>query len=242
VIETPGRFRVLSFDCYGTLIDWETGIWNSLQPLFVANPGREHPRSLVLAQYAEAESAAETLRPNAGYREILRIVHRDLADRLEMETTNAMDQTFSESVGDWPPFADSREALAKLGDRFKLVILSNVDRLSFAISQKRLGVEFDAIYTAEDIGSYKPDPSNFEYLIEHVRQDFGVGRAEILHVAQSLYHDHVPGIAAGLATAWIDRQRLSAGGDWGATATVDDPPEPSMVFFTMGELASALVS
>jgi 2-haloalkanoic acid dehalogenase type II len=242
VSESPGRFKALSFDCYGTLIDWETGIWNSFQPVIEANPGVEISRSGLLAQYGDIESAAELARPNAGYREILRIVHRDLAERLGMITNDTLDQGFSESVGNWPAFPDSREALNALGERFNLVILSNVDRASFAASEQRLGVEFDAVYTAEDIGTYKPDPANFAYLIEHVRDDFGIGLQEMLHVAQSLYHDHVPAIAAGLTTTWIDRQRLSEGGDWGATAVVEAQPEPAMKFFTMGEMASALGS
>lgn len=231
---------MLSFDCYGTLIDWETGIWNALQPLFAVNQRGDLDRSPVLGQYAQAESAAEKAHPGAGYREILRIVHRDLAHRLGLETTDAMDQGFSESVGDWPPFDDSEDALTSLGEHFKLVILSNVDRASFTASQRRLGVEFDAVYTAEDIGSYKPDPANFTYLIDHVQRDLGFAPEDILHVAQSLYHDHIPAIDTGLSTAWIDRQKLSLGGDWGATAVVEHPPEPSMVHFTLGGLSSAL--
>ena len=237
----PGRFEVLSFDCYGTLIDWETGIWDALQPLFGHNPRQPPDRAHALAVYAETETAAEASNPGAGYRSILRSVHHHLAGRLGMTTTDTLDEAFSASIGDWPAFPDSNRALTALGQRFKLVILSNVDRAGFATSQRRLGVDFDAVYTAEDIGSYKPHPANFKYLIDHVGDDLGVDKAGILHVAQSLYHDHVPAMGAGLSTAWIDRQRLSEGGDWGATAVVADPPTPSMVFFSLAELASALL-
>lgn len=99
---------------------------------------------------------------------------------------------------------------------------------------------FDAVYTAEDIGSYKPDPENFDYLLRHLEDDFGVVADSVIHVAQSLYHDHAPAKAAGLDTVWIDRQRLSAGGEWGATAPIEDPPQPDHVFFSMADLARAV--
>jgi 2-haloacid dehalogenase len=121
---------------------------------------------------------------------------------------------FGASIGDWPAFPDTVDALRVLKQHYRLVILSNVDRHSFRQSNARLGVEFDAIHTAQDIGSYKPDPRNFAYLIEHVAVN-GVRRGQILHVAQSLFHDHAPANAAGLASAWIDRR---AGEGWGATS------------------------
>lgn len=228
------RFEVLSFDCYGTLIDWENGIWTALQPL-VAGSGIEQHEALSAFALVEADHEARC--PGTPYTEILRMVHRELANRLELQTDDTADLAFAGSVGEWPAFADSHEALTALESRYHLVILSNVDRSSFAGSQRRLGIQFDAVYTAEDIGSYKPDPANFEYLIARVGDDLGVDASGILHTAQSLFHDHVPACAAGLATAWIDRQRLSEGGDWGATAVVDDPPRPDYTFFTLAEMA-----
>ena len=103
-------------------------------------------------------------------------------------------------------------------------------------------MEFDALYTAEDIGSYKPSDTNFQYLIDHLKSDFGLERGEILHTAQSLHHDHVPANRFGLASAWIDRQRLSGGGDWGATARVATMPRLDFVFFTLGEMADAVTA
>jgi 2-haloalkanoic acid dehalogenase type II len=122
------------------------------------------------------------------------------------------------------------------------VILSNVNRDGFAASNRKLGVEFDAVYTAEDIGAYKPDPANFEFLLEHLRVDLGLQPADILHTAQSLFHDHLPAQKVGLATAWIDRQRLSKDGDWGATARLDKVPKTDFLFHSMAEMASAVAA
>lgn len=232
-------YTTMTFDCYGTLIDWETGIWQALQPLLGRNDAQDLPRSLALEVFALSESQREAASPDRPYPEVLAAVHRDLAEHLQLETDPELDRSFGESVPFWPAFADSAAALRDLGSRYRLVILSNVDRAGFAASNVRLEADFDAVYTAEDIGSYKPDPRNFRYLLNHLQSDFGVGPENVLHVAQSLYHDHVPAQRLGLATAWIDRQRLSEGGDWGATAPVDDFSEPTFTFFSMSELAAA---
>ena len=171
---------------------------------------------------------------------MLERVHADIAAGFGLRSSAALDREFGGSVPSWPPFPDSAQALRSLQDHFKLVILSNVDRSSFAASQRRLGIEFDAVYTAQDIGSYKPSPANFEYLIDGVKRDFGCGPETILHTAQSLYHDHVPARACGLANAWIDRQRLSENGSRGATAAPDKRPEVDYRFFSMAELAAAV--
>ena len=120
------------------------------------------------------------------------------------------------------------------------MILSNIDRDSFAASNRKLGVAFDAVYTAEDIGSYKPSPANFRYLLRRLRDEFRVAPERILHTAQSLYHDHAPARACGLASAWIDRQRLSQGGSWGATTALDEQPKIDYLFFSMAEMAAAV--
>ena len=113
-------------------------------------------------------------------------------------------------------------------------------REGFTASNRKLGVDFDAIYTAEDIGSYKPADANFEYLLAHLESDLGMNTADVLHTAQSLHHDHTPAKRFGLANAWIDRQRLSEGGSWGATERVEDIPELDFKFFSMGEMAQAV--
>jgi 2-haloacid dehalogenase len=232
-------YEVLSFDCYGTLIDWESGIWAALQPLMLASNATAS-RPEVLAEFGRIESAQEAGNPTLPYSDLLTVVHRDLAANLDLDSTDDMDAAFGASVPDWPEFADSAGALASLSETYRLVILSNVDRAGFAGSNQRLKVEFDAVYTAEDIGSYKPDPANFDYLLGHLEDEFGVTADSVLHVAQSLYHDHAPAKAAGLDTVWIDRQGLSAGGDWGATTPIADPPEPDHVFFSMADLARAI--
>ncbi len=232
----------MSFDCYGTLIDWESGIWEALQPLLHDNDHSDMDRRRILEAFAEVESAAQARAPSTVYPRILSLVHRQLAGRFGLSTTMELDEAFGESVPDWPPFDDSAAALQALSTRFRLVILSNVHRAGFAASARRLGTEFDAIYTAEDIGSYKPDRRNFEYLLEHVRADLDIEAEELLHVAQSLFHDHVPARDLGLTTAWIDRQRLSEGGNWGATARVEAPHQPDQVFFSMAEFADAALS
>ena len=232
-------YEVLSFDCYGTLIDWEAGIWTALQPLLAANDAGIE-RSEALAAFGEMESEQERLTPALLYPEILTRVHRDLATRLGLTSTDELDRAFGSSVPGWPEFPDSARSLSRLAERYRLVILSNVDRRGFAASNQKLGVVFDAVYTAEDIGSYKPDSANFDYLIGRLEVDFGIRPEGILHVAQSLYHDHAPAKAAGLDTAWIDRQMLSENGDWGATRPVDVRPQPDHVFFSLAELAEAV--
>ncbi len=233
------EFRALTFDCYGTLIDWETGLWHALQPLLVT--GNDPPsRPEVLQAYAEIETMTEAELPGVAYPEVLQQAHHLIAERFSLTTSTDMDLRFGSSVGRWPAFADSAGALIRLKSFFSLVILSNVDRASFALSNRLLAVDFDAVYTAEDIGSYKPNPANFRFLISRLREDLGVEPHQILHTAQSLFHDHVPASAIGLATAWIDRQGLSVGGDWGATLEVKDIPSPDYTFLSLAEMADAV--
>jgi 2-haloalkanoic acid dehalogenase type II len=222
-----GDFTVMSFDCYGTLIDWESGIWTALRGL--AGPAGI-AREDALAAFARHESAQEHETPSLRYGELLARVHRRLAGEWGVTATDAQHAAFGASVGDWPAFPDSAAALAYLKRHYRLVILSNVDRASFARSNARLGVEFDAVYTAEDIGSYKPDPANFRYLIERE------GGA-LLHVAQSLYHDHAPANAAGLSSAWIDRRAGAAGP--GATPEAAAGVHYDFRFESLAELAEA---
>lgn len=233
-------FQALTFDCYGTLIDWETGIWDALQPLFAENPGAAVTRSGALEMFGRIEQELEDDNPRMLYSEVLTRVHERLGRDFDLETTPELNRAFGTSIGHWPAFADSAESLRYLKTRFKLFILSNVNRDGFAASNRKLGVAFDGIYTAEDIGSYKPNVRNFEHLITQLRNDHGVERGSILHTAQSLFHDHAPARALGLANAWIDRQRLSEGGSWGATASVAERPKVDFVFFSMGELAEAV--
>ena len=228
-------FRVLTFDCYGTLIDWESGILTALRPL-VHRAGLTLDGEAILAAFAAEESAQQAQTPAMPYAALLGLVHARLAGVWGVAGVPAENDRFGESIGDWPAFPDTVDALRALAKRYRLVILSNVDRASFQASNARLGVTFDAIYTAQDIGSYKPDPRNFTYLIDRLAAD-GYRKGEILHVAQSLFHDHAPANAIGLASAWIDRRHGAAG--WGATV----PPPPGVRydfrFLSLAELAAA---
>ena len=206
-------FRVLTFDCYGTLIDWESGIHTALQPL-LQQAKTPPPRDQALELFAQQESAQEAETPGMIYSELLATVHRRLAGSLDLPASEEDHRRFGASVPDWPEFPDSAASLQYLKQHYQLVILSNVDRESFKGSNRRLGVKFDAIYTAQDVGSYKPDLANFRYMLDHLAQR-GIALEAILHTAQSLFHDHVPAKQVGLASAWIDRRHEQDG--WGAT-------------------------
>ena len=230
-------FKVLSFDCYGTLIDWETGIWNELQPLLRGDGEAPSPgisRDEALSDFSAFEPIVQEQHPSLLYRDLLARVHNTLAAKWRLPTSKLNDECFGGSIGTWPAFADTQDALVYLKRHFKLVILSNVDRQSFAATNQRLGVTFDAICTAEDIGSYKPDPRNFNYLIDQVAA-MGYAKSEILHTAQSLYHDHIPAGRLGLARCWINRR----GGQGGATKPVKDMPIPEFEFASLGAMAEA---
>jgi 2-haloalkanoic acid dehalogenase type II len=225
-------FEVLSFDCYGTLIDWESGIHAALAPLRArARTGLS--RDAVLEAFAGFESRQQALTPSMAYADLLAEVHGQLAAAWGVPRDTAEDARFGGSIGDWPAFPDTVEALGYLKRHFRLVILSNVDRTSFQATNQRLGVAFDAIHTAQDIGSYKPDSRNFAYLLDRVKEQ-GVAKARLLHVAQSLFHDHVPANAIGLASAWIDRRHDARG--WGATAPVSADVRYDFRFVSLGAL------
>jgi 2-haloacid dehalogenase len=227
-------FKVLSFDCYGTLIDWESGLWAALQPLIEASR-TTIARDAALETFGILESEQQSQMPNLLYRDVLARVHAKLAAQWGAPPDEAKDKTFGTSIGNWPAFPDSAQALAYLKRHYKLVILSNVDRQSFAISNKKLGVTFDAIRTAEDIGSYKPNPKNFEDLIATVRA-LGHDKSEILHTAQSLFHDHAPAEHIGLARCWINR-RGDSGAASGATKAVAVMPKLDFEFPTLAAMA-----
>jgi 2-haloalkanoic acid dehalogenase type II len=228
-------FQVLTFDCYGTLIDWETGIAQALGRWLQAN-GVSITRDQMLAAFAAAEAPQQQATPDLRYPELLERVHRAIAERFGVAPDPAAAQAFGRSIRDWPAFTDSADALAYLKRHYRLVILSNVDRASFAHSARRLGVAFDAVYTAEDIGSYKPNARNFEYMLVRLAEQ-GVTKGQILHTAQSLYHDHVPAKRLGLATCWIDRRAGQAGA--GATGAPEVEVHPDFRFATLGEMAAA---
>ncbi|HME20566.1 MAG TPA: haloacid dehalogenase type II [Acetobacteraceae bacterium] len=228
-------FSTLTFDCYGTLIDWESSIVTALQLLLV-RVERSLTRDAVLEAYGRHETRLERANPAMRYRELLVLVHDALAGDWGVATDAAESRRFGGSVGDWPVFGDTKAALRYLRRHYQLVILSNVDRESFRASNRRLGVTFDAIYTAEDVGSYKPDPRNFAYMIEHLAA-MGIDKSRILHTAQSLFHDHAPASNAGLASAWIDRRHDAEG--WGATVAPPAGVHYDFRFTSLAEMVQA---
>jgi 2-haloacid dehalogenase len=228
-------FRVLTFDCYGTLIDWEGGIYTALQPMLKAG-NIALSRDAVLEVFARHESAQEAETPDMVYSDLLALVHRRLAAALDVAVTEEDHRRFGASVPDWPAFVDSSSSLQYLKKYYELVILSNVDRESFKGSNKRLGVEFDAVFTAQDVGSYKPDLGNFHYMLARLGQR-GRAPTDILHTAQSLFHDHGPAKRVGLSSAWIDRRHEQGG--WGATMPPDAGATYDFRFTSMADMVKA---
>lgn len=211
------QFEYLTFDCYGTLIDWERGIVAALRSVLE----RHHVEltdDAILERFGALESVAERP-PYKSYRQVLAKVLDGFGQEFRFAPTDAERDAFSASVGDWPAFSDSPEALRKLSTRFKLVILSNVDDDLFAQSANRLEVEFDTVITAQQVGSYKPDRRNFHVL----RERLGNQPERILHVAQSLFHDIAPAKSLGLTTVWVNRRHGRAG--FGATPPAEATPD-----------------
>jgi 2-haloacid dehalogenase len=215
----------LTFDCYGTLIDWEAGLSEAFETVLRAHDV-DADRDEVLERYARHEAAAES-GPYRTYREVLAAGLRGVADELGFAPTADEVTSFSGSVVDWPAFPDSAGALERLHRRFRLGVITNCDDDLFAASARRLGTEFDWVVTAQQAGSYKPDEANFHLAFERV----GLPRERIVHVAQSLYHDHVPAKRLGLRTVWINRRHDRPGS--GAT-----PPAEAMPDATYPDMAS----
>ena len=225
-------FDALTFDCYGTLIDWESGLATALrtalEPLGVTAGDED-----LLTRYAGYEAAAEA-GPYRTYREVLAAGLASVANELGVAPDAGAVAAFSGSVADWPAFPDSAAALARLQERFRLGVLTNCDDDLFAASHRRLGVDFDWIVTAEQARSYKPDERNFALLLERV----DVPRERILHVAQSVFHDHVTAQRLGMTSVWIDRRGDRAGS--GATPEAQAAPDarfPDMASFAAAATA-----
>jgi len=223
------RFDALTFDCYGTLIDWETGLLDAFLAVLPAH-GVTIDDDALLEQYAGFEAAAEA-GPYMRYRDVLATGLLGVVADAGVAVSDVEVAAFGGSVVAWPAFKDSSAALARLKERFRLGVLTNCDDDLFAASNARLGVEFDWVVTAQQVGSYKPAKANFLALFEGVGKD-GVERERILHVAQSLYHDHAPAKRLGMTTIWIDRRRGRPGaGATPAAAAAPDATYPDMASF-----------
>ena len=231
-------FEALSFDCYGTLIDWEAGIGSVLRD-WADRRGLEITTEDLLVAYAGQEAEAARNHPTDPYPSILSRAMRALGKQLDAEVSFDDSHALATSVPNWPAFPDSAEALQRLAKHFKLIIVSNIDNESFAASNEKLDVTFDAVITAEDVGSYKPAPAHFDSL-DHRVDTMGIPRDKLLHVAQSLFHDHVPAKGRGMTTVWINRRHADPG--WGATPNPQADVTPNWTFTSMAEFADAVES
>ena len=229
-------YKALSFDCYGTLIDWEAGIAAILAPWALEQRLDLSDEELLLA-YADNEAAVERASPSALYPHVLASAFRRTGDVLGYPVSKTWAQRLGNSVPDWPAFPDSADALTRLAKHYQLIILSNVHRDGFAGSNQRLHGNFAAVITAEDVGAYKPAENHFRAL--HTRlTELGVARGELLHAAQSLFHDHVPAMREGLPSVWINRRHDRPG--WGATPAPSEKWTYNLEFKSMGEFADAV--
>ncbi len=217
--------EVLTFDCYGTLIDWETGILTALRR---AGSGlNDVADDHLLEAFARQEARLES-GPWLPYRTVLEQSCDATCADFGVSPSATARASFGGSVADWPAFPDSKAAMTRLGQRFELGVITNCDDDLFALSNAKLGEPFRWIVTAEQAQSYKPSKRNFELALERI----GRPREQVLHVAQSLYHDHAPAQALGWRTAWIDRRHGQAG--FGATPPATATPDlvaPDMATF-----------
>jgi len=198
-------FTTISFDCYGTLIDWESGILPVLRTV-LANHGQSLPDAAILELYGEFEAEAES-GPYQSYRDVLQSVVRAFADRFHFQATSAEIRSLHESLHAWPPFPDTVPALRELQKRYKLVVISNIDDDLFAETRKHLDVEFDGVITAERARSYKPSLNNFQMAL----RTLALSPDRLLHAAQSIYHDVSPARSLGISTVWVNRKSARPG-------------------------------
>ncbi|GJJ15009.1 hypothetical protein Clacol_009281 [Clathrus columnatus] len=230
------QFKLLCFDVYGTLVDWEGGIYKNIEPL-IRRANKEWSREEALIAFHEVETNIQSRNPTDLYTEILADTYYALAKRLDLPEDEELKQAskdFGNSVGSWSPFGDTIDALARLSKTYRLVVLSNIDKASFAHTQKMLeqGFKFSLVLTAQDIGSYKPNLNNFEYMLRAVNEKFGIEKHEVLVTAVSLYHDHKPANSLGISSVWIARE--------GSTLPILQDVNYIWKFPTLGDMANAV--
>ncbi len=193
------RFQFISFDCYGTLMDWETGILSALRPV-LSRHAIDSSDADLLQLYGELEARAEAgdYKP---YRDVLREVARGVAEHFGFRATANEEESLPQSISSWPPFPDTISALRQLRSRFRLAIISNIDDDLFAASARQLGIDFDQVITAAQAKAYKPSPTIFRL----AQEKLGISTQEWLHAGQSIYHDVIPAKSLGIATVWVNR-------------------------------------
>jgi len=223
-------FDAITFDCYGTLIDWEQGILTALTSLLREATASPSPEEL-LAMYGRLEAQAER-GPHRRYRVVLEAVARAFGRELDVEVGDAAAAAFAASVAEWPPFPDSAQGLAALGSQYRLAIVSNVDDDLFAGSALQLGANFTEVVTAEQVESYKPRAAHFHEVVRRL----GLPKERILHVAGSLYHDIAPAKALGFTCVWVNRRAGKLGGG----ATLPSEAEPDLEVPDLRSLVEAM--
>lgn len=211
------QFRLLSFDCYGTLIDWETGIFSALRPILAIH-GKTIDDSELLRLYSELESEIQ-LGEYRSYRDVLQAVVRGFGQRLGFTPSDSEARSLSDSLPNWQPFPDTIAALATLKARYQLAVISNVDDDLFASTARRLQIPFDYVITAQQARAYKPSLKMFKLAQERT----GAAPGQWLHCAQSVYHDVVPAQSLGIATTWVNRPSPRPGS--GAAKTASAQPD-----------------
>ncbi|KAI1397894.1 HAD-like protein [Hypoxylon fuscum] len=229
------EYRLLSFDVYGTLIDYESGILSTLRPFLVANNRTDVSDLHLLETYHEFEVKQQQETPDMPYSRLLTTILQRITTKLGLAPPTSEElEVFGNSVASWPPFPDTVSALRRLAKHYKLVVLSNIDRASFALTNSGSleGFPFDLVITAQDVGSYKPNHQNFEHMLKAVKGNFGVDKKLVLQTAQSQFHDHHPARAMNIKSVWIVRPGKIMGNreeeiyDWR--------------FDTLGDMADAL--
>jgi 2-haloacid dehalogenase len=193
------RFKILTFDCYGTLINWEAGIFSALRPIFTAH-GKSISDAKLLEMYGDLEVQAER-GEFLHYRDVLQLVVSGFGKQLGFKPSDEEKRSLPESLGNWQPFADTVHALEQLKSKFKLAVISNVDDDLFASTAPKLKVKFDHVITAQQAHCYKPGMEIFNLAL----QTIGIPASQILHCGQSIYHDVIPAQSLGMATVWVNR-------------------------------------
>jgi 2-haloacid dehalogenase len=224
------RFKVLTFDCYGTLIDWDSSISELVQP-WLSEISSQVPPDLVVSAFALMQAKHQQTHPTLLYPEVLRRSWRDIENQFGWDENPDRADEFARCVPHWHPFADTVESLRYLSQHFAIAILSNVDNASLAGTLKMLEVPFLFTVTAEDVGSYKPEQPHFDAAVREAAEH-GMSRGEILHVAQSKHHDIFPGNRLGLTTVWVDRRH----GKKGTGATLAATATPTLTVNSLAEL------
>lgn len=230
-----GDYSVLTLDCYGTLVDRDTGVVNALMP-WLKDAGITPGRGEILRAFNQAERAKLVTTPGVCYRDLLYKIHDYLADFFQVAADSKAANSFANSIKTWPIYSDVPDALQYLKKHFRLALLANIDRESFRQTSKALGDVFEAVYTAEDIGTYKPSMKSFDYLLARLAKA-EIAKEKVLHVASSLRLDHVPAKRRGFSTCWIHRPNGVSRMTGSTTKGID--VHPDFYFESLGALTHA---